>query len=165
MVRSERSPAWNSPPDRSMRLLTCRPSADSFFITPTANAQESSRRRSRRTSSRSSPIAGCNSGPCHGKSRLRQNGFQLSLLGYDPQFGCEALTQEARGRRVFPAAAGRRASSSPSRPGSFRTAAARRSRSAIAATTRSFAGSGPARRGLRPTSRRSNESPSPQAND
>lgn len=46
---------------------------------------------------------GCNSGPCHGKSR-GQNGFQLSLLGFDPDFDYKAITQEARGRRIFPAA-------------------------------------------------------------
>ncbi len=46
--------------------------------------------------------AGCNSGPCHGKSR-GQNGFQLSLLGFDPDFDFRAITQEARGRRIFPA--------------------------------------------------------------
>jgi len=46
---------------------------------------------------------GCNSGPCHGKQR-GQNGFQLSLLGYDSDFDFQALTQEARGRRIFPAA-------------------------------------------------------------
>ncbi len=46
---------------------------------------------------------GCNSGPCHGKQR-GQNGFQLSLLGFDPEFDFHALTREARGRRVFPAA-------------------------------------------------------------
>jgi hypothetical protein len=45
---------------------------------------------------------GCNSGPCHGKQR-GQNGFQLSLLGFDPTFDHNALTKEARGRRVFPA--------------------------------------------------------------
>src|SRR5438067_2807596 len=47
--------------------------------------------------------AGCNAGACHGKSR-GQNGFQLSLLGFDPDFDYAALTQQARGRRVFPAA-------------------------------------------------------------
>src|SRR3954452_6754906 len=47
--------------------------------------------------------AGCNSGPCHGKSR-GQNGFQLSLLGFDPDFDYQAIAEEARGRRVFPAA-------------------------------------------------------------
>ncbi len=47
--------------------------------------------------------AGCNSGPCHGKQR-GQNGFQLSLLGFDSDFDFAALTQEARGRRIFPAA-------------------------------------------------------------
>lgn len=46
---------------------------------------------------------GCNAGACHGKSR-GQNGFQLSLLGFDPDFDFAALTKEARGRRVFPAA-------------------------------------------------------------
>ena len=46
---------------------------------------------------------GCNSGACHGKQR-GQNGFQLSLLGFDSDFDYLALTTEARGRRVFPAA-------------------------------------------------------------
>lgn len=45
---------------------------------------------------------GCNAGACHGKAR-GQNGFQLSLLGFYPDFDYAALTQEARGRRVFPA--------------------------------------------------------------
>lgn len=43
----------------------------------------------------------CNSGPCHGKAR-GQNGFQLSLLGFDPDFDYRALAQEGRGRRIFP---------------------------------------------------------------
>ena len=46
---------------------------------------------------------GCNMGACHGKAR-GQNGFALSLLGFDPEFDYESLTQNARGRRVFPAA-------------------------------------------------------------
>src|SRR5690348_10535343 len=46
---------------------------------------------------------GCNQGACHGKAR-GQNGFQLSLLGFDADFDYAALTQQARGRRVFPAA-------------------------------------------------------------
>jgi hypothetical protein len=45
---------------------------------------------------------GCNSGGCHGKA-TGQNGFKLSLLGYEPDLDFEALVQEARGRRVFPA--------------------------------------------------------------
>ena len=44
---------------------------------------------------------GCNSGPCHGKQR-GQNGFQLSLLGFDSDFDHAALSQDARGRRLFP---------------------------------------------------------------
>src|SRR5262245_26624316 len=45
---------------------------------------------------------GCNQGACHGKSR-GQNGFQLSLLAFDSDFDYAALTQQARGRRIFPA--------------------------------------------------------------
>ncbi|MFP6649945.1 MAG: DUF1549 domain-containing protein, partial [Pirellulaceae bacterium] len=46
---------------------------------------------------------GCNSGGCHGKSS-GQNGFRLSLLGFEPAEDFEFLVKEARGRRVFPAA-------------------------------------------------------------
>jgi len=45
---------------------------------------------------------GCNTGPCHGKQR-GQNGFQLSLLGFDSDFDYNAVVREARGRRIFPA--------------------------------------------------------------
>ena len=43
---------------------------------------------------------GCNSGGCHGKA-TGQNGFRLSLLGFEPDFDHAALLQEGRGRRVF----------------------------------------------------------------
>lgn len=46
---------------------------------------------------------GCNSGGCHGR-QAGQNGFKLSVFGFDPQADFEALTQQARGRRLFPAA-------------------------------------------------------------
>jgi len=46
---------------------------------------------------------GCNSGPCHGKSR-GQNGFALSLLAFDQDFDYSAIVQEGRGRRIFPSA-------------------------------------------------------------
>ena len=45
---------------------------------------------------------GCNSGGCHGKAS-GQNGFKLSLFGFDAAFDHEAIAKEARGRRVFPA--------------------------------------------------------------
>jgi hypothetical protein len=45
----------------------------------------------------------CNSGGCHGKA-TGQNGFKLSLLGFDPEFDFAAVVKAARGRRVFPAA-------------------------------------------------------------
>ncbi len=44
---------------------------------------------------------GCNAGGCHGKS-TGQNGFRLSLLGFDPKSDHEALVREARGRRIMP---------------------------------------------------------------
>jgi hypothetical protein len=47
--------------------------------------------------------AGCNMGACHGKAR-GQNGFPLSLLGFDADFDYDAIVREARGRRVFPVA-------------------------------------------------------------
>ncbi|MEM9657379.1 MAG: DUF1549 domain-containing protein, partial [Planctomycetota bacterium] len=48
--------------------------------------------------------AGCNQGACHGKQR-GQNGFQLSLLGFDANYDYAALVYEARGRRLSPSAA------------------------------------------------------------
>ncbi|HEY1191834.1 MAG TPA: DUF1549 domain-containing protein [Gemmata sp.] len=45
----------------------------------------------------------CSSGGCHGKI-AGQNGFRLSLLGFDAAFDYENLLKEGRGRRVFPAA-------------------------------------------------------------
>lgn len=45
---------------------------------------------------------GCNSGGCHGKAS-GQNGFKLSLFGFDSRFDHEAVTREARGRRIFAA--------------------------------------------------------------
>jgi hypothetical protein len=45
----------------------------------------------------------CNGGGCHGKSG-GQNGFRLSLLGFEPKEDYEYLVKEGRGRRLFPAA-------------------------------------------------------------
>jgi hypothetical protein len=44
---------------------------------------------------------GCNAGGCHGKAS-GQNGFKLSLFGFDPAFDHAAIIKEARGRRIFP---------------------------------------------------------------
>jgi len=46
--------------------------------------------------------AGCNSGGCHGKAE-GQNGFRLSLLGFDDEFDFSAVAKESRGRRINPA--------------------------------------------------------------
>ncbi len=45
---------------------------------------------------------GCNTSGCHGKAE-GQNGFKLSVFGFDPAADYAALTQEGRGRRVDPA--------------------------------------------------------------
>ena len=46
---------------------------------------------------------GCNGGGCHGKLS-GQNGFRLSLLGFEPREDFEHLVLESRGRRLFPPA-------------------------------------------------------------
>jgi len=46
---------------------------------------------------------GCNAGGCHGKAS-GQNGFRLSLLGFEPELDYQTLVKESRGRRLFPAA-------------------------------------------------------------
>jgi hypothetical protein len=43
---------------------------------------------------------GCNSSGCHGNSN-GQNGFKLSVFGFDPDADYNALVKEARGRRVI----------------------------------------------------------------
>ena len=47
--------------------------------------------------------AGCNSGSCHGAAR-GQDGFRLSLFGYDPDGDFDRLTRELVGRRINVAA-------------------------------------------------------------
>lgn len=44
---------------------------------------------------------GCNTSGCHGKAD-GQNGFKLSVFGFDPEADHHAITAEARGRRIFP---------------------------------------------------------------
>ena len=43
--------------------------------------------------------ARCNSGGCHGKAE-GQNGFKLSLLGFDEAFDHDSIVKEGKGRRV-----------------------------------------------------------------
>jgi hypothetical protein len=45
---------------------------------------------------------GCNASGCHGKAE-GQNGFKLSVFGFDAIADYAAITREGRGRRVFPA--------------------------------------------------------------
>lgn len=44
--------------------------------------------------------AGCNAGVCHAKANGGQNGFQLSLLGFEPAEDFEHIVLEGRGRRL-----------------------------------------------------------------
>jgi hypothetical protein len=50
--------------------------------------------------------AGCNSGACHARAGIGQNGFRLSLLGFEPQEDYEHIVKEGHGRRVFPGSPG-----------------------------------------------------------
>jgi hypothetical protein len=45
--------------------------------------------------------AGCNSGGCHGKAEGQQ-GFRLSVFGYDAEADYQAIALHGRGRRIFP---------------------------------------------------------------
>src|SRR5947208_1151407 len=45
--------------------------------------------------------AGCNTGLCHAKAGGGQNGFQLSLLGFEPAEDFEHMVLEGRGRRLL----------------------------------------------------------------
>ena len=66
---------------------------------------------------------GCNSAGCHGKAE-GQNGFKLSVFGFDPAADYAALVKEARGRRIFPASPGLQ----PCPPQNIRTDRPRRRR-------------------------------------
>ncbi|MCZ2341520.1 MAG: DUF1549 domain-containing protein [Bacteroidales bacterium] len=44
---------------------------------------------------------GCNLGSCHAKANGGRNGFELSLLGFEPREDYEHIILEARGRRVM----------------------------------------------------------------
>src|SRR6188472_2189692 len=42
---------------------------------------------------------GCNAGGCHGKAS-GQNGFKLSLFGFDATYDYDEIVKRARGRRI-----------------------------------------------------------------
>ena len=105
--------------------------------------------------------SGCNAGACHGKAR-GQNGFQLSLLAYDNDFDFNAITTEARGRRIFPANPELQPALCGSRARRCPTAAARSCRREASITAWWRSGSRPAvreRPATRPSSRASRSSP------
>ena len=77
---------------------------------------------------------GCNSGGCHGKAS-GQNGFKLSLLGFEPEVDYTALVKEARGRRALPRRSRTAACCCSRRPAPWPTAAASAWRSAPTSTS------------------------------
>lgn len=48
--------------------------------------------------------AGCNTGECHAKAGQGQNGFELSILGFEALDDYERMVKESRSRRINPAA-------------------------------------------------------------
>jgi hypothetical protein len=74
-------------------------------LSVTVNVRESGRPRKFNFENDLLPLFsrfGCNSSGCHGKAE-GQNGFKLSVFGFDPPADYNALVKEGRGRRVFPA--------------------------------------------------------------
>jgi hypothetical protein len=77
-----------------------------FLASVPVTVQEFSAARSINFANQVVPIftkLGCNAGGCHGKAS-GQNGFRLSLLGFEPALDYETLVREGRGRRLFPPA-------------------------------------------------------------
>src|SRR5438874_12585841 len=87
---------------------------------------------------------GCSSGACHGAA-AGQNGFKLSLRGYDDEGDYLALTRQALGRRIIPSDPAA-VCSCLNRPPRSRTKAASASRSAHGNTASWPNGSPPERR-------------------
>ena len=112
---------------RQGRARHCRPAASCRW--PTARPRSSPRSATRplacrvddevasaRTCRSTSPTRSCRSSPSSAATaaaataRLAgQNGFRLSLLGFEPDLDFTTLVKEGRGRRLFPAAPGRAA--------------------------------------------------------
>ncbi len=90
---------------RILCWLNCCAAA-ALWLLPTANAQAPAGSPSVSFVNDVMPMLtrhGCNAGVCHAKAGNGQNGFQLSLLGFEPAEDYEHLVKEARGRRLFPA--------------------------------------------------------------
>ncbi|MEP6672619.1 MAG: DUF1549 and DUF1553 domain-containing protein [Chthoniobacter sp.] len=86
--------------------VTITAEADGVTATLVAHVEDASHAEPINFANQIVPIftkAGCNAGGCHGKAS-GQNGFKLSLLGFEPAEDYEHIVKEARGRRVFPAA-------------------------------------------------------------
>jgi uncharacterized protein DUF1549/uncharacterized protein DUF1553 len=90
------------PPPSHLLPKLCALVAGGFFLAAAARADET---RPLHFENDIVPILSrfsCNASGCHGKAE-GQNGFKLSVFGFDPAADHRALTMEGRGRRVFPA--------------------------------------------------------------
>ncbi|MEI6712254.1 MAG: DUF1549 domain-containing protein [Verrucomicrobiota bacterium] len=79
----------------------------SLFLIPAVLSHAAETERSLDFVNDVSPIItkeSCNTGACHAKAGNGQNGFKLSVLGFEPQEDYEHIVKEGRGRRVFAAA-------------------------------------------------------------
>lgn len=90
------------------RTFSCSVALLCFCLSLQTSAVENNHERTQLVSFRNDivPIftkAGCNAGVCHAKAGGGQNGFQLSLLGFEPTEDFESVVKESRGRRIFPA--------------------------------------------------------------
>jgi hypothetical protein len=89
--------------DGSTRILV---SLDSHELAVPVTVSETARSRPPHFENDIEPLLSrysCNSSGCHGKAE-GQNGFKLSVFGFDPVADHAALVKEGRGRRIFPAA-------------------------------------------------------------
>ena len=99
--RRPRHPARQRQPPRSPSPTATR--SVKVPVKRRGGATRTCRSTSPTRSCRSSPSSAATRGGCHGKAS-GQNGFKLSLLGFEPEVDYDALVKEARGRRLFPAA-------------------------------------------------------------
>ena len=100
------SPAGIATPLRDGNVILTATAADGSSAATTISVSNAGAPRALHFTNDVVPILtkyGCNGGGCHGKSE-GQNGFKLSLLGFEPADDYGYLVHESRGRRLFPAA-------------------------------------------------------------
>ena len=101
------SDGWIEPLADGRALLTVAPpESGAEPLQVTVEVKNASRRRPASFVNEVVPVftrQHCNAGACHAKT-VGQNGFQLSLLGYDAPADYDQIVRHSRGRRVSPSA-------------------------------------------------------------